>query len=114
MARSSLKGSCGKSSVPVLGWGDSQKSSVAIACIGIGLTLLAIGLGLLPRPLHADDAAEKRPVAGEFASEKLIVGKETREYRLFVPKSIDLTKPAPLVIAFHGMLIDSKVLDATL
>ena len=35
-------------------------------------------------------------------------GGVTREYRLVVPKSIDLDKPAPLVIAFHGMLIDSK------
>ena len=24
------------------------------------------------------------------------------------PKSVDLDKPAPLVIAFHGLLIDSK------
>lgn len=36
------------------------------------------------------------------------MGLATREYRLVVPRSVDLTRPAPLVIAFHGMLIDSK------
>src|SRR5438105_1836219 len=48
------------------------------------------------------------PKAGEFASETLKVGNVAREYRLVVPKSVDLSKPAPLVIAFHGMFIDSK------
>ena len=46
--------------------------------------------------------------AGVFASETVKVGSATREYRLIVPKSVDLSKPAPLVIAFHGMGIDSK------
>jgi polyhydroxybutyrate depolymerase len=45
---------------------------------------------------------------GNFGSESLKVGDDKREYRLVVPNSIDLKKPAPLVIAFHGMLIDSK------
>lgn len=45
---------------------------------------------------------------GVFPNEKLTVGKQTREYRLVVPKSVDQSKPAPLVIAFHGMGIDSK------
>jgi polyhydroxybutyrate depolymerase len=48
------------------------------------------------------------PKHGEFASETVKVGDTTREYRLVVPKDVDLTKPAPLVVAFHGMLIDSK------
>lgn len=48
------------------------------------------------------------PKQGEFASETVRVGLATREYRLVVPRSVDLTRPAPLVIAFHGMLIDSK------
>src|SRR5262245_3423282 len=48
------------------------------------------------------------PKAGNFASEKLKVAGATREYRLVVPKTVDLTKPAPLVVAFHGILIDSK------
>jgi polyhydroxybutyrate depolymerase len=48
------------------------------------------------------------PKAGEFADESLVVGKATRVYRLVVPKTVDLTKPAPLVVSFHGMGIDSK------
>jgi polyhydroxybutyrate depolymerase len=51
-------------------------------------------------------AAEQTP--GEFPSESLQVGNVVREYRLVVPTSLDLSQPAPLVIAFHGMLIDSK------
>src|SRR5262245_8793218 len=53
-------------------------------------------------------ASTAEPKAGDFGSENIKVGSDTREYRLVVPKSVDLTKPAPLVIAFHGMLIDSK------
>ena len=53
-------------------------------------------------------AARAEPKHGEFAAESVKVGSDTREYRLVVPKSVDLAKPAPLVIAFHGMLIDSK------
>ncbi len=52
--------------------------------------------------------AAAEPKAGEYANESMAVGGSIRDYRLVVPKTIDLTKPAPLVIAFHGMLIDSK------
>jgi polyhydroxybutyrate depolymerase len=45
---------------------------------------------------------------GNFASRQIKVGDQAREYRLIVPKSIDLKKSAPLVVAFHGMGIDSK------
>jgi polyhydroxybutyrate depolymerase len=45
---------------------------------------------------------------GDFGAETVKVGDATREYRLVVPKTVDLAKPAPLVVAFHGMLIDSK------
>ena len=48
------------------------------------------------------------PKHGTFPAETIKVGSATREYRLIVPESVDLTKPAPLVIAFHGMGIDSK------
>jgi polyhydroxybutyrate depolymerase len=51
-------------------------------------------------------AAESKP--GEFGSESVKVGGALRQYRLVVPKTVDLSKPAPLVVAFHGMLIDSK------
>lgn len=48
------------------------------------------------------------PLTGEFPAETVKVGDAKRTYRLFVPKTIDLTKPAPLVVAFHGMGVDSK------
>jgi len=54
----------------------------------------------------ATSADAQKP--GTFASESILVGKDKREYRLVVPRSVDLTKPAPLVFAFHGFLIDSK------
>lgn len=58
--------------------------------------------GLLGTVASAD------PIQGNFGSESVKVGDATREYRLVVPKTVDLAKPAPLVFAFHGMLIDSK------
>lgn len=48
------------------------------------------------------------PPAGEFPAEKVAVGETTRTFRLVVPKSVDRTQPAPLVVAFHGIGIDSK------
>jgi polyhydroxybutyrate depolymerase len=36
------------------------------------------------------------------------VNGEEREYRLVVPDSVDLSKPAPIVFAFHGMGDDNK------
>ena len=56
----------------------------------------------------AGELVAAEPKAGEFASESLVVGKVTRVYRLVVPKTVELTKPAPLVVSFHGMGIDSK------
>lgn len=58
---------------------------------------------LLPLALRAAD-----PKAGEFPDEKLTVAGAKREYRLVVPKTVDLAKPAPIVFAFHGRGIDSK------
>jgi len=53
-------------------------------------------------------AGPGEPKHGDFGNETIKVGGVTREYRLVAPKMVDLTKPAPLVIAFHGMLVDSK------
>jgi polyhydroxybutyrate depolymerase len=53
-------------------------------------------------------AVAGEPKHGDFGSETIKIGGVTREYRLVAPRTVDLTKPAPLVIAFHGMLIDSK------
>lgn len=54
------------------------------------------------------NVAAAEPKHGNFASETLQSGNATREYRLVVPRTVDLSKPVPLVVAFHGMLIDSK------
>ena len=71
-------------------------SPIAVAIVNL---LLALS--------HTLTAAETAK-HGEFGEESLKVGSATREYRLVVPKSVDLQNPAPLVFAFHGMLIDSK------
>lgn len=54
------------------------------------------------------DRRRSRSESRGFGSEKVQVGDASREYRLFVPKTVDLSQQAPLVVAFHGMLIDSK------
>ena len=46
--------------------------------------------------------------SGEFPNESLAVGRVNREYRLYVPPSANTGRPVPLVVAFHGMLVDSK------
>lgn len=46
--------------------------------------------------------------AGTFEDEKITVNGDVREYRLEVPDSVDLTKPAAIVFAFHGMGVDNK------
>lgn len=67
---------------------------------GLSLTIaFAVGPPIAAEPKH-----------GDFNPVKIKVGSAEREYRLIVPKSVDLKKPAPLVISFHGMLIDSKEL----
>lgn len=61
----------------------------------------------------AEPTAAVKPVsgerrAGEFPNLTVRVGNETRMYRLYVPRGVNLDRPAPLVVAFHGMGIDSK------
>lgn len=76
----------------------------------LAILLLLAGMGQ-PITVAAEDRADAAAPAGKsgnFASEKLQVAGEERLYRLVVPDSVDLKKDAPLVIAFHGMLIDSK------
>ncbi len=48
------------------------------------------------------------PRHGEIDAQIIEIGDETRTYRLVVPKTVELAKPVSLVVAFHGMLIDSK------
>ncbi len=73
------------------------------------LLLLPLVVGCAPIAAPPVAAADAKPgTHGTFADEPLTVGKQKRTYRLVVPKAVDLEKPAPLVIAFHGMGIDSK------
>lgn len=67
--------------------------------------LLLVAAGCTPatgRPPAAGTAAKHGT-----ATESLKVGTQTRDFRLVVPKVVDLTKPAPLVFAFHGIGTDS-------
>jgi len=72
--------------------------------VAVAFAVLACA-GCVPAP--ADDAVPEAK-QGTFADESIQVGMQKRQYRLIVPKSVDLAKPAPLLIAFHGMFIDSK------
>ena len=49
-----------------------------------------------------------KPRHGNFPNQTVKVGNAKRTYRLVVPNTVNLAEPAPLVVAFHGMLIDSK------
>ena len=57
----------------------------------------------MPRPSNG-----KGGEVGTFPDETLEVNGQSREYRLVVPKSIEPAKPVPVLVAFHGFLIDSK------
>jgi polyhydroxybutyrate depolymerase len=67
--------------------------------------ILAAALSLL---LAAGCASRPPAPSGEFPNESLTVGGAKREYRLYVPASANTGRPVPLVVAFHGMLVDSK------
>jgi polyhydroxybutyrate depolymerase len=75
---------------------------------GVGMTSTGSIVFAIVCTLLAGTTAAAEPTHGNFASNMVKIGDVQREYRLVVPKTVDLAKPAPLVIAFHGMLIDSK------
>jgi polyhydroxybutyrate depolymerase len=70
--------------------------------------VLGMALAAAPAAFAADPAPAATPQAGIFPDETIVVDGVTREYRLVVPSTVDLTRPAPLVFAFHGMGDDSK------
>jgi len=59
------------------------------------------------KPVPARSSKGAGGATGVLPKETIMVGDQVREYRLIVPKSVDGTKPVPLVFAFHG-LGDSK------
>lgn len=76
----------------------------------LALVIFAVsGCGTQDGPTSTVKAAKRAgPQHGEFDTERIEIGGETRTYRLFVPNTVDLDKSVSMVIAFHGMLIDSK------
>lgn len=75
--------------------------------LAISTTLLVLLTPALA-VLAEEKEKSKTGTHGTFADETLKVGTQERLYRLVVPKLLDLKKPAPLVVAFHGMGIDSS------
>ena len=67
----------------------------------------AVGEESEPRPSNGKGGA-----IGAFPDEKIDINGVSREYRLVVPKSIESSKPVPILFAFHGFLIDNKDLMA--
>ncbi len=91
---------------------DSGERHMQWFCVAgrcaLALSTIA-GLGCRFQETSTLAAAQRtEPRHGEFSAESVKIGNETRTYRLVVPNTIDLSKPVPLVIAFHGMLIDGK------
>lgn len=74
----------------------------AILC-HVGWTQIGTGAEVEPRPSNGKGGA-----VGTFPDEKIDISGTSREYRLFVPKSVDDSKPVPILFAFHGFLIDNK------
>src|SRR5262245_50504663 len=73
------------------------------------LLLLFVLLFTLPIAAAAEEKkAPKTGAQGTFVDVTLKGGSQARTYRLVVSKSVDLKTPAPLVVAFHGMGIDSS------
>jgi polyhydroxybutyrate depolymerase len=75
----------------------------------VGLVSIA-GVGFAesaPTPAASTNGNQTAATAPSFPGlvddETIKVGDQTREYRLLVPPKLDLSKPAPLVFAFHGM-----------
>src|SRR5438046_10260554 len=83
--------------------------SRSVASAFLVLALLAAAcqrVDATPEPAQ-ERVAEPSP-AGEFSAEEIDVGKAKRHFRLIVSNTVDRPKPAPLVVAFHGMLSDSN------
>lgn len=62
----------------------------------------------VPSLVPARPSGGKGGQAGLFRNERIEVGKEEREYRLLAPRTALGDRPAPLLFAFHGFLVDSK------
>jgi polyhydroxybutyrate depolymerase len=75
---------------------------LSLICLLVG-TADSEGADPKPRPSQG-----KGGPVGTFPDETMEINGIRREYRLVVPKSVDGSKPVPVLFAFHGFLIDSK------
>ncbi len=82
-----------------------QVVSLLIGCVALhhSAALAADSCSVKPRPSGGSGGKH-----GTFPNESIEVGETERLFRLVVPDSVDLVKPATLVFAFHGFLFDSK------
>ncbi len=104
-------GGGGSALTSILGGGCAVIGAILtlLGCVVVSVVLMSPFAFQLPKSESEDDKpATKR--SGVFESESILVGNRKRDYRLVVPKSVNLEKASPLVIAFHGMGIDSKEL----
>lgn len=46
--------------------------------------------------------------------ETMIVGNKYRDYRVFQPPTLDVTKPVPLVVVLHGSPLDASAFEAVI
>jgi len=100
-ARSESSGSCIKQKGPPVIRVDQRPFAVLHRSFAV-LVLLSV---CASPPAACADASGP---SGVFPNEEIRVGGQLRRFRLVVPETVDRTKPVPLVVAFHGMLIDSK------
>ena len=81
---------------------------LSIVCLLFLSPIQTQGAEPKPRPSNGKGGA-----VGTFPDETMDVNGLKREYRLVVPKTVDGSKPVPVLFAFHGFLIDSKDLMPT-
>lgn len=79
-----------------------------VVVVAVSATVGATAAEPKPRPSNGNGGT-----VGVFPDERIQAGAIEREYRLVVPKSVDGSRPVPLLFAFHGFLIDSKDLMPT-
>jgi polyhydroxybutyrate depolymerase len=85
-----------------------QISSAGLWALAL-FTIAGPGGGIQDGSASRVKAAKRAvPRHGEFATQRIEIGDETRTYRLIVPETVDLERSVSLIVAFHGMLIDSK------
>lgn len=96
-----------------LGWLAACFVAVSVACGGSSPAVSTVSPS--PRPAAVQDCrgitetSPNYPSSGPGVSyANLTVDGKLRDYRLFSPAGLDITKPIPLVIVLHGAPIDAQ------